>query len=424
VSDRAQRNLLILFGVIVVVALAGLLLDPVGDCLTGVKNQFWAQTRDGLTQGSIYAMLALGYTMVYGVLQLINFAHSEVFMVSVFAMLHFYQSWFGVTEPAGGLTLILLVVGGLAISMSASGVTAVAVERFAYRPLRRRHAPRLAFLISAIGASLFIQYFFNLMDGQHDLLPGIFQDVAQFLVPIVGIILLVLGIALFSSRRKDQEGEPRGAPLLSSVFIGVGGLLVVAYLLGWVDDAVSVSLPNWAGASPRPVPEVMDSSVVFSVFGADVNNKRILVILGAGLMLFILDRFVTQTRMGRGIRAVAQDSQAASIMGVNIDRVVVTTFLVGGLMAGAAGYLYVTVLGVPAFWFMGFIPGIKAFTAAVLGGIGNIRGAMLGGLLLGLVEAYSVACYGSDWVDVTAFVVLVLVLLFRPSGILGEEVGH
>jgi branched-chain amino acid transport system permease protein len=415
VSDRAQRNLLILVGVIAAVAVAGFLFDPVGDCLGGVKDQFWAQTRDGLTQGSIYAMLALGYTMVYGVLQLINFAHSEVFMVSVFAMLHVYQSWFNVTDPASGLTLILLVVAGLAVSMTASGATAVAVERFAYRPLRRRGAPRLAFLISAIGASLFIQYLFNLMDGTHDLLP---LKPPEWVFLAIGIGLIALGVALW------PRGGNRGAPLLATIMIGIGGVLSLLYAVGLFDNILDFQLPAWAGPSPRPVPDVIDSTVVFSVFGADVNNKRILVVLGAGLMLFILDRFVTQTRMGRGIRAVAQDSQAASIMGVNIDRVVVTTFLVGGLMAGAAGYLYVTVLGVPAFWFMGFIPGIKAFTAAVLGGIGNIRGAMLGGLLLGLVEAYSVACYGSDWVDVTAFVVLVLVLLFRPSGILGEEVGH
>jgi branched-chain amino acid transport system permease protein len=120
---------------------------------------------------------------------------------------------------------------------------------------------------------------------------------------------------------------------------------------------------------------------------------------------------------------VAQDAEAASMMGVNIDRVVVVTFLIGGLMAGAAGFLYILVLVVPALWFIGFLPGIKAFTAAVLGGIGNIRGAMLGGLTLGIVEAYSVPIFGAEWVNVVAFVVLVLVLLFRPTGILGEEVG-
>jgi branched-chain amino acid transport system permease protein len=239
--------------------------------------------------------------------------------------------------------------------MVISGVMALTIEKFAYRPLRRRGAPRLAFLISAIGASLFIQYLFVLMDGQHSLL--------------------------------------------------------------------FLKLPALAGPNPQPIPSPMDTAEVFTLFGTEVSNKRILVIVAAALMLFVLDRFVRLTKFGRGIRSVAQDAEAASMMGVNIDRIIVVTFLVGGLMAGAAGFLYVIVLGVPAFWFIGFLPGIKAFAAAVLGGIGNIRGAMLGGLVLGLVEAYTVPCFGARWKDVAAFVVLVLVLLFRPSGILGEEVG-
>lgn len=324
------------------------------DCFSDVADQFWAQTRNGLTLGSIYAMIALGYTMVYGVLQLINFAHSEVFMVSTFATLHAYGTWFGVEEPASGIGVPALILAGLIVAMLASGFVAVLLERFAYRPLRRRGAPRLSFLISAIGASLFIQYLFNLMDGAHYLGP--------------------------------------------------------------------IKLPAWAGPNPQPIPEVLDTSTMFTLFGAEYSNKRVLVILAAALMLFILDRFVNGTKLGRGIRAVAQDAEAASIMGVSIDRVVVVTFLVGGLMAGAAGFFYVTMVpAAPAWWFIGFFPGIKAFTAAVLGGIGNIRGAMLGGLVLGLVEAYSVPCFGTQWVNVTAFVVLVLVLLFRPTGLLGEE---
>ena len=325
------------------------------DILTECGDQFWAQARNGLTLGSIYAMNALGYTMVYGVLQLINFAHSEVFMVSAFATLYAFREWFGVTEPAAGAALVLILLGGLIPAMLASGTTAILLERFAYRPLRKRGAPRLSFLISAIGASLFIQYLFVLMDGQHS-------------------------IAFFE-------------------------------------------LPAIAGPSPISIPEVMQTETVFSLFGAAVSNKRLLAVAAAAVMLFVLDRFVRGTRLGRGIRAVAQDSEVAAMMGVNIDKIVVMTFLIGGLMAGAAGFLYVLVLGAPAHWFMGFAPGIKAFTAAVLGGIGNIRGAMLGGLLLGLVEAFSVPVFGSQWVNVVAFVVLVLVLMFRPTGILGEQVG-
>ena len=341
------------------VALAMIVLNTFNeDCLSDIAGQWAANIRNGLTAGAIYAMIALGYTMVYGVLQLINFAHSEVFMISFVAALHSIPKLFGVEEgnPLSGITLILVFLGVLVVCMSASGLTAVLLERFAYRPLRRRGAPRLSFLISAIGASLFLQYLFVLMDGQHKLF--------------------------------------------------------------------FFTLPNWLGPSPRSIPEIMDTTTAFTLFGTPFQNKRLLAIVVAIVMLIVLDTFVQKTRLGRGIRAVAQDAETASMMGVNIDRVIVVTFLIGGLMAGAAGLLYQITLGAPAFWFVGFLPGIKAFTAAVLGGIGNIRGAMLGGLVLGMVESFATPCIGSEWKDVTAFVVLVIVLMFRPTGILGEQAGH
>ena len=323
-------------------------------CVNGVVNQFWDQTVNGLTAGAIYAMIALGYTMVYGVLQLINFAHSEVFMVSTVVTLHAVKEWFGITEAVHGAALLLVFMGVLLAAMLSSGVTALTIERFAYRPLRRRGAPRLSFLISAIGASLAIQYLFALMDGQH-------------------------------------------------------------YLLFF-------RLPNLMGPSPRQVPRFVESDGIFELFGTTVTNKHLLVVGVALVMLFLLDRFVSGTRMGRGIRAVAQDPEAASMMGVNIDRVVVTTFFIGGIMAGAAGLLFIVFLNAPTNWPIGFLPGIKAFAAAVLGGIGNIRGAMLGGILLGLAEKHGGACLGTHWETVISFVVLVAVLMFRPSGILGERV--
>jgi branched-chain amino acid transport system permease protein len=319
-----------------------------------IQDQFWAQTRNGLTLGSIYAMIALGYTMVYGVLQLINFAHSEVFMIGTVVTLYAFRNWFGVDHPLGGVALVLVIVGALIAAMLASGMTAVALERIAYRPLRKRGSPRLAFLISAIGASFAISYLFNLMDGRHFLL--------------------------------------------------------------------DLRLPDILGASPQSIPTVMQSQPAFTLFGAEIQNTRILVILVAVAMMIILDRFVRGTKLGRGIRAVAQDSETAALMGVNIDRVVVVTFLIGGLMAGAAGTLYGVFFHVTK-WNLGFLPGIKAFTAAVLGGIGNLRGAMAGGILLGLVEAYGSAAIGAQWKDVMAFVVLVVVLMFRPTGIFGEQVG-
>ena len=324
------------------------------DCFSGLTNQFWDQTVNGLTAGAIYAMIALGYTMVYGVLQLINFAHSEVFMVSTVVSLHALKEWFGVTGALHGATLIVVFVGVLLAACLSSGVTALTIERFAYRPLRRRGAPRLSFLISAIGASLAIQYLFALMDGRHA-------------------------------------------------------------LLFW-------TLPNLQGPSPRQVPRFVQTDPLFSVFGTTVTNKHVLVIGVALVMLFLLDRFVNRTHIGRGIRAVAQDPEAASMMGVNIDRVVVTTFFMGGVMAGAAGLLFLVTLGGASHWQIGFILGIKAFSAAVLGGIGNIRGAMLGGILLGLAEKYGGSCFGTEWETAISFVVLVLVLLFKPSGLLGERV--
>ncbi len=224
------------------------------ECLTNVVDQFWGQLRNGLTLGSIYAMIALGYTLVYGVLQLINFAHSEVFMVSTVVTLFAFRNWFDVTHPLSGFPLVGVLLVTLCAAMLASALTAVVVERLAYRPLRKHGAPRLSFLISAIGASLTIQYLFVLMDGNHRL----------FFVP----------------------------------------------------------LPNILGPTPQSVPEIMSREPVFSLFGAGFSRQRILVILVAVVMLVVLDLFVHKTRLGRGIRAVAQDAETAAMMGVNIDRVI------------------------------------------------------------------------------------------------------
>jgi len=322
--------------------------------IIGIQEQFWAQTRNGLTRGAIYAMIALGYTMVYGVLQLINFAHSEIFMIGTVVTMYAFRDWFGVTGTVEGVVLVFVIVGALIPTMLASGFAAVALERVAYRPLRRRRSPRLAFLISAIGASFAISYLFNLMDGRHFLL--------------------------------------------------------------------DLRLPDLLGAARVSIPQVMEPVEAFSLFGAPVQSTQVLVLVVAVVMMLILDRFVRRTKIGRGIRAVAQDVETAALMGVNIDRVVVITFLVGGLMAGAAATLWGVFLHFTQ-WNIGFLPGLKAFTAAVLGGIGNLRGAMAGGFLLGLVEAYGTAAIGANWKDVIAFVVLVAVLMFRPTGIFGERVG-
>jgi branched-chain amino acid transport system permease protein len=280
---------------------------------------------------------------VYGVLRLINFAHSEIFMVGIFASL-FTMHGLGI-EPADpaktGFALVWVLLVVMLAGMAASGGAAVVMERVAYRPLRRRNAPRLAALITAVGISLFLQELFALRYGRNAL------------------------------------GFPR----------------------------------------------VMEKRQLFEIGGANIRTDKVLVIVAALVLMVALERFVATSRLGRGIRATAQDPETASLMGVNIDRVVMLTFLLGGLLAGAAGTLF-GIFFEQARFNIGFLPGIKAFTAAVLGGIGNIRGALLGGIVLGLLENWGSAVLGAEWRDVFAFTILVLVLMFRPTGLLGESLGQ
>ncbi len=316
-------------------------------------NQFWPATVDGLSLGAIYALLALGYTMVYGVLRLINFAHSEIFMIGTFGALGVMQV-FGFTGPFGGMALVGVLLVCLAGAMAASGGAAVLLERIAYRPLRKKGASRLAALISAIGASLFLQELFATVIIPHFFSPGRGRDMVGF----------------------SQPGEEQR--------------------------------------------RIMDKDVLFSIGSGDVRNDKLLIVVAALVMMIILQLFVTRSKLGRGIRATAQDPETAVLLGVNIDRIVMVTFLIGGLMAGAAGFFFLIFYEVTSY-FIGFILGIKAFTAAVLGGIGNLKGALVGGFTLGLIENYGASIFGSQWKDVIAFSILVVILMFRPSGILGES---
>jgi branched-chain amino acid transport system permease protein len=312
-------------------------------------HQFLPLTVDGLTIGAIYALVALGYTLVYGVLRLINFAHSEVFMVGTFGAL-WATRWMGINIGPGsihhGIALVLILVGIALVAMAFSGGTAVLLERIAYRPLRKRGATRLAALISAIGASIFLQELF-----------------AQT----------------------------------------------------WFAHRFHIGLRTFT-----PFPRLFQKT--HHLLGkADFRSDKVLIFVAAIVMMLVLDRFVAVTRLGRGIRSVAQDPETAALMGVNIDRVIAVTFLLGGIMAGAAGMLYL-VFFENTVNTIGFLLGIKAFTAAVLGGIGNLRGALLGGLFLGLLENYGASIFGSQWKDVISFTVLVLVLMIRPTGLLGEAI--
>jgi branched-chain amino acid transport system permease protein len=299
-------------------------------------------TITGLAQGAIFALFALGYTLVYGVLRLINFAHSEVFIMGTFACLITW-GFFGLDEnsalPSAGAAIAYLLIGLLA-AIIVSGLTALVIELVAYRPLRRRNAPPLAFLITAIGASTMI-----------------------------------------------------------SETIGV------------------VTHHN-----PRGVPPMISTSAVVTLGNTTITRLQILMVVLALVLMFVLEWFVGRTRLGRGIRAVAQSPDGAALMGVNKNRVISLVFLLGGLMAGVAAVMYVLKIG-DTRYDQGFTLGIQAFTAAVLGGIGNLRGALLGGFLLGVVENYGAGLFGTAWHDAVGFVILVVILMFRPTGLLGEALG-
>lgn len=305
-----------------------------------LSQNFWSASFDGLTFGAIYALVALGYTLVYGVLNLINFAHSEVFIVGGYAVV-FTLTWLGFGPSAPNLSAIAIALNlalACIVAMIAAGAMAWLLEKVAYRPLRRNNAPRLVFLITAIGASFTVQY--------------------------------------------------------------------LIYL--------------WRGPSAEPAVIMFQPEPVFEVFGTIIDSQQLLIVAAAVIMMILVDYLVRSTRIGRGIRAVAQDADTATLMGVNKERIIVTTFVIGGILAGAAALFYVMKVPSGVQYTGGFILGIKAFTAAVLGGIGNVRGALLGGFLLGLLGNYGQILLGSaQWTDVVCFAVLVLVLMVRPEGILG-----
>nr|CRL72008.1 inner-membrane translocator [Mycolicibacterium malmesburyense] len=322
--------------------------------LDGLRDGFWQLTIDGLSWGAIYALVAVGYTLVYGVLKLINFAHSEVFMFGMFGAYFCLDIILGFT-PSGntynkGIALTILYLGiAMLFAMAVSGATAVGLEAVAYRPLRRRKAGRLSFLITAIGMSFVLQEF------------------VHFILPKI--------------------------------------------------------IDGYGGSNAQQPIRLVAPQTQFTVFGSAVSNIT-LIIVGAALVLALLtDLTINRTKFGRGIRAVAQDPDTATLMGVSRERIIMLTFLIGGLLAGAAALLYTLKVPQGIIYSGGFLLGIKAFSAAVLGGIGNLRGALLGGLLLGIMENYGQAVFGTQWRDVVAFVLLVLVLFFRPTGILGESLG-
>ncbi len=293
---------------------------------------FIQQLINGLTLGSIYALFALGYTMVYGILLMINFAHSEIFMVGAYVGFWVLSLLPLLISPS----LPVYFAAIFALAFLGTGLLAVAVERSAYRPLR--HAPRLTPLISAIGVSIFLQ----------------------------NLIMLAVG------------------------------------------------------AESQSYPEIFRLAQ-FEAFGIRVTSLQIFIFGLAVVLMVVLQLFITRSKMGKAMRAVAQHHVVSQLMGIDTNTIIALTFFIGGGLGGVAGVLNGLYYG-SIKYNMGFLPGIKAFTAAVLGGIGNIKGAMAGGFMLGVLEALSAGYISSEYKDVIAFMVLILVLLFKPTGLFGEEV--
>jgi branched-chain amino acid transport system permease protein len=298
---------------------------------------FLQQLVNGLSLGGIYALIALGYTMVYGIIELINFAHGDVYTLGTFFSLAVLTG-LGVSGELHGPALIGVVALTIVVAMLLCGLTGVVIERLAYR--RLRNAPRLAPLITAIGMSF------------------ILENIMQY----------------------------------------------------------------WKGPSPIPFPQVIPNPTVH-LGSVEIATKQILVVVLAIVMMVALQLFIYNTKLGKAMRATAQDRDAAQLMGININTTIALTFLIGSALAGAAGFVSGVYYGTTWF-FNGFSAGLKAFTAAVLGGIGNLAGAMLGGFLIGLIESLTTQFISDQWSNVVVFSVLVLVLIFRPSGLLGESLPN
>ncbi len=296
---------------------------------------FVQQLVNGLTLGSVYALVALGYSMVYGILKLLNFAHGEVFMIGAFCG-YFVLIGLGGAEnpivPVGVLLLLMFLAG-----MLGSGILGVVIERFAYRPLR--NAPRIAPLISAIGVSFFLQAF---------------------------------ALLLFTADIRSYE-----------------------------------------------TPKLISPSTGIDAGPLRISLVRILVIASTIVLMVLLTLLVSRTKLGKAMRATSYDREAAEMMGIDVNRVIVMTFLIGSILAGAGGVMVGLLFG-RIFHFMGFLVGLKAFTAAVVGGIGSLPGAMLGGLLIGMAEAFSTAYISSTFQNLIVFALLVVFLLLRPQGLLGK----
>jgi branched-chain amino acid transport system permease protein len=290
----------------------------------------------GISNGAIWALVAIGYTLVYGIVELINFAHGEIFMIGSFISASFIAT-LGLTIDSAAVPVFFGLLVALVVAMVGSGTLNVLIERVAYRPLRG--APKLAPLITAVGMSFILQN--------------------------VGLL--------------------------------------------------------WKGGSQQGVPNLVDAQhTLFTVFGVTIENADVLSIGVTIPLLLIMTTFIGRSRLGKAKRATAQDPEASRLMGINVDTTISLTFLIGGMLAGAAGLIY-ALYQTTIWYFQGFTAGLIAFTAAVMGGIGNIRGAVLGGLIIGFIQQMSDNRIGSAWTPAIVFGYLIVIMVFKPSGLLGEQ---
>ncbi len=368
------------------------------------------QVVNGILLGSIYALVALGYTMVYGVLKLINFAHGEVFMLGAYGAL--FVSWAlgfspkGASDTSSVMNLILMLLG----AMTVCAIVGVVIERFAYRPLRNQ--PRIASLITAIGLSLLLQY-----GGQIFILNGTPQSISERVNPFKGEVGFFL-------KSPDQAAITRAKTELKPAAEAA-------------KQAFETQLPkeksrfDLSPEGERLNKEAQDKERAYRDAIDSANKGAVKVQLPKGqiilavmtlILMGILTYLVMFTKRGRAMRAVSHDFNASSLMGINVDSIITFTFILGSALAGAGAMMYATFQpGTKIDTFFGMAPGVKAFVAAVLGGIGNIPGAVLGGLLMGIAENLVVWAGYDGYRDAIAFVILIVVLLFRPGGLLGSS---
>jgi branched-chain amino acid transport system permease protein len=368
------------------------------------------QVANGILVGAIYALIALGYTMVYGVLKLINFAHGEVFMLGSYAAM--FASWmlgFGPNgNAAAGSVVTLLIM--LIAAMTVSGTAGYFIEKFAYRPIRNH--PRIASLITAIGLSLFLQY-----GGQVFLLNGSKQAISSKVNPYQENIKIPIVAG-------DRALTAKADALQSQVLAAKNDLIKQKELDKTTSDFALTARGNeLKSALEKLEKEQRSASEAANVGTVTVllSQGKLIMFVTTIILMFVLNYLVMKTKLGRGMRAASLDFNAASLMGININTVISFTFILGSALAGAGAMMYSTFQSAPIDPFSGMAPGIKAFVAAVLGGIGNIRGAVLGAFVMGVSEALVSWCGYDSYRDAVAFVILILVLLLKPGGLLGTN---